>query len=60
VQNFCNGARERGWNQPIILPGWPDVLRPRQSRSGDRSRLQSHIVFIILGLALATRGNSLT
>jgi hypothetical protein len=59
VQNFCNGARERGWNQPIILPGWPDVLRPRQSRSGDRSRLQNDIVFIIRGSALATRSNSL-
>ena len=23
MQNFCNGPRERGWNQPIILPGWP-------------------------------------
>jgi hypothetical protein len=60
VPNFCNGARERGWNQPIILPGWRDVLRPRQSQAGDRSRLQSDIVFIILGSALATRSNSLT
>jgi len=58
VQNFSNGVRGRGWNQPIILPGWPDVLRPRQSRPGDRSRLQSDIVLIILGSALATRSNS--
>ena len=23
MQNFCNGVRGRGWNQPIILPRWP-------------------------------------
>jgi hypothetical protein len=29
-----------GWHQPIILPGWPNVLLPMQSQTGDRSRLE--------------------
>lgn len=47
-------------NYAIYNPAWPDVLLPRQSRPGDRSRLQSDIVFIILGSALVTRSDSLT
>ena len=44
MQDFCNDPAGADGNQPIILPGWPDVLLPRQSQPGNRSRLQSDSV----------------